>query len=573
MLMNRFAGWVRTRSGWRRALLAFGAGAASDLAMAPFHVWPVLIVTLAILVWLIDGAIARLAPDDAAEPVSPKRWWHFTRTRLWQRLARLWRASVMLRAATVGWCFGFGYFFFGLFWIGEAFLVNPGRIVILLPVAVTGMPAGMALFWAAAAAAATLAWRPGLLRVLALALALTVAEWLRGHILTGFPWNVIGYALTFPLSIMQTASVIGIYGLSLVAVFVLAAPLVAWVDGGRARLSGGVILVATVAVLMTYGHWYLAQPAPVAANAPRVRLVQPSVLQREKWMPVHQRRIFNLHLDLTKRNASGVEDGAAGVDIVLWPEAAMPFLPLDTPEAIELIGKSLPPGTYLVSGALRADPPTKPDDDRRIYNSLLAFGAAGKLVAAYDKIHLVPFGEFLPLYDILNAIGLEPLTRRGAGFNIGVTPRPLISLPGLPTFAPLICYEAIFPREIIQGGERPAFLANVTNDGWFGNTTGPRQHLHQSRVRAVEEGLPLLRAANNGITAVIDAHGRVLARLDLDVVGVIDARLPGALPPTIYGRFGDLGFLLMLMAGLAVVVAGTIRRGRASAIPHSSEHG
>jgi apolipoprotein N-acyltransferase len=550
MLMNRFAGWVRTRTGWRRALLAFGAGAASDLAMAPFHVWPVLMVTLAILVWLIDGAVARHEPHKAS-----------------------WRTSPTLRGATVGWCFGFGYFFFGLFWIGEAFLVNPGKIVMLLPVAVTGMPAGMALFWAGATAAATLAWRPDPRRVLALALALAVAEWLRGHILTGFPWNVIGYALTYPLSLMQTASVIGIYGLSLVVVFVLAAPLVAWIDGGRARLSGAAILVTTVVVLMACGHWYLAQPAPAAANAPRVRLVQPSVLQREKWMPVHQRRIFNLHLDLTKRNASGVEDGAAGVDLVLWPEAAMPFLPLDTPEAIELIGKALSPGTYLVSGALRADPPAKPHDDRRIYNSLLAFGTGGNLVAAYDKIHLVPFGEFLPLYSLLNAIGLEPLTRRGPGFALGITPRPLISLPGLPTFAPLICYEAIFPREIIQGAERPAFLANVTNDGWFGNTTGPRQHLHQARVRAVEEGLPLLRAANNGITAVIDAHGRVLARLDLDVVGVIDARLPSALPPTIYGRFGDLGFLLLLMAGLAIVLAGTVRRGCASGIPHGSEHG
>ena len=562
MLIDRFAGWVRTRTGWRRALLAFGAGAASDLAMAPFHVWPVLIVTLAILVWLIDGAVARTAPAGAS-----------------------WRASPTLHAAIGAWWFGFGYFFFGLFWIGEAFLVNSGSLVILLPVAVTAMPAGLALFWAATAAAATLAWRPGLSRVLALALALAVAEWLRGHVLTGFPWNIIGYALTYPLSLMQTASVFGIYGLSLIAVFVLAAPLVAWVDGGRVRLefargrarwSGGATLLATIAVLMVYGHWYLAQPAPVAANAPRVRLVQPSVLQREKWMPIHQRRIFNLHLDLTKRNAAGIEDGAAGVDLVLWPEAAMPFLPLDTPEAIDLIGKMLPLGTYLVSGALRADPPPAPpksDDDRRLFNTLLAFGAEGKLVAAYDKIHLVPFGEFLPLYSFLNAIGLEPLTRRGPGFVPGTYPRRLISLPGIPAFAPLICYEAIFPHEIVQGAERPAFLANVTNDGWFGNTTGPRQHLHQARVRAVEEGLPLLRAANNGITAVIDAHGRVLARLDLDVVGVIDARLPSALPPTVYGRFGDLGFMLMLMAGLAVVLAGTIRHRRASGISHSNEHG
>ncbi len=449
-------------------------------------------------------------------------------------------------------------------------------MIALLPLAVTAMPAGLALFWAAAAAAATLAWRPGLIRVLALALALAIAEWLRGHVLTGFPWNIIGYALTFPLSLMQSASVIGIYGLSLVAVLVLAAPLVAWVDGGRAKWSGGAMLVATVAVLMAYGHWYLAEPTPAAADAPHIRLVQPSVLQREKWMPIHQRKIFNLHLDLTKRNASGVEDGAAGIDLVIWPEAAMPFLPLDTPEAIELIGKLLPLGTHLLSGALRADPPPAPpksDDERRLYNTLLAFGTEGKPIAAYDKIHLVPFGEFLPLYTFLNTIGLEPLTERGAGFTPGPMPRALIKLPRIPPFAPLICYEAIFPRAIIQGGERPAFLVNVTNDGWFGNTTGPRQHLHQARVRAVEEGLPLLRAANNGISAVIDAHGRVLGRLDLDVVGVIDARLPAALAPTVYGRFGDLGFVLLLAAGLVVVVAGTMGHSRTSGVSRNNEDG
>jgi apolipoprotein N-acyltransferase len=554
MLIDRFAGWVRSRAGWRRALLAFGAGAASDLAMAPFHVWPVLIVTLAMLVWLIDGAVARTAPAGAS-----------------------WRASPTAQAALAGWWFGFGYFFFGLFWIGEAFLVEAGKVVVLLPFAVTAMPAGLALFWAAAAAVATFAWRSGLSRVLALALALAIAEWLRGHILTGFPWNIVGYALTYPLSLMQSAGLIGIYGLSLVAMFALAAPLVAWVDGGTtlARWRGSAMLIATVVVLMAYGHWRLAQPAPMATDAPRIRLVQPSVLQREKWMPAHQRRIFNLHLDLTKRNAYGVEDGAAGVDLVLWPEAAMPFLPLDTPEAIELIGQLLPPRTHLVSGALRSDIPPNPEkpDAHRLFNSLLAFGTGGQLAATYDKIHLVPFGEFLPLYAFLNTIGLEPLTRRGEGFASGPTPRPLITLPGLPAFAPLICYEAIFPRAIVQGAERPAFLANVTNDGWFGNSTGPRQHLHQARVRAVEEGLPLLRAANNGITAVIDAQGRVLARLDLDVVGVIDARLPAALPPTVYGRFGDLGFVLMLVAGLVVVAAGTIRHGRASGISRPSEHG
>ena len=539
MMIEHLAGWVRARAGWQHMALAVTAGAVSVLAMAPFHFWPVLMATLAVLVWQIDGAVAQASSGS-------------------------WRRGPAMRSAVVGWGFGFGYFFAGLFWIGEAFLVEADKFALLIPFAVTLMPAGLALFWAGAAALVSLAWRPGTTRVLALALALGAAEWLRGHVLTGFPWNVLGYALTYPESLMQAAGLIGIYGLTVVAVLVLAAPLVAWADGAAARGVG--LPLGAIAVLMVYGHWQLA--GPTAPEGARVRLVQPSVLQREKWLAEHQRRIFDLHLSLTTRNAAGVEDAAAGVDLIIWPEAAMPFLPLDAPQALDLIAKVLPAGAHLISGALRADPPdpSRPGLQRRIYNSLIAFGPGGQAVAIYDKIHLVPFGEYLPLNDWLDAIGLEPLTRRRGGFTPGPTPRPLMSLPRAPTFAPLICYEAIFPRAIIQGSERPAFLLNVTNDGWFGNTTGPRQHLHQARVRAVEEGLPLLRGANNGISAVMDARGRVLHRLDLDVVGVIDARLPPPMAPTIYSRLGDLSFALLLLCGVIVVFGRRLFTGRTAGI-------
>jgi apolipoprotein N-acyltransferase len=541
MSMENLAGWVRARTGWHRPALACAAGVASVLAMAPFHVWPVLFLTLAVLVWQIDGVLALPAGSS-------------------------WRHRPAVRAGLVAWWFAFGYFFAGLFWIGEAFLVEADKFAFLIPLAVTLMPAGLALFWAGAAAVASLAWRPGLTRVLSLALALAVAEWLRGHIFTGFPWNVIGYALTYPESLMQSAGLIGIYGLSLVAVVVLAAPLVAWADGVPMR--GVAISLGTIAALMVYGHWRLAELPPATAEGPRVRLVQPSVPQREKWQPQHQRRIFDLHLGLTARNAAGMEDGAKGVDLVIWPEAAMPFLPLETPVALEELAKALPEGTHLLSGGLRADPPdpSRPGVPHRIYNSLIAFGAGAKPVAIYDKIHLVPFGEYLPLNTLLDAIGLEPLTRRRGGFTPGPDPRPLMTLPRMASFSPLICYEAIFPRAIVQGEERPSFLVNVTNDGWFGNTTGPRQHLQQARVRAVEEGLPLLRVANNGISALIDARGRVLHRLDLDVVGVIDARVPPAMPPTVYSRIGDLLFAFMLLCGAAVVFARQLWQARAPGI-------
>ena len=511
-------------------MLAIAAGAASVLAMAPFFMWPVLAATLPILVWLIDGA------GDSRRAL---------------------RASFV-----AGWGFGFGYFFAGLFWIGEAFLVEAEIFAWLLPFAVTVMPAGLALFYGAAAAAARRWWQPGLPRLLVLALTLAAAEWLRGHVLTGFPWNVLGYALTFNLPAMQAAAVLGIYGLTLWTVIAFAAPAVLAADaaarepGLRAFIPGSLMLGVVLVVAIGYGTVKLREPPATDVPGVRIRVVQPSIPQREKWQPSNQREIFLTHLALSRTAPDGRTDDLAGITHLVWPEAAMPFLPLSTPEALEAIGALLPDGTHLLTGALRLDEP-KPGQTRRdAYNSLMAFDTNGSLTTLYDKIHLVPFGEYLPLQNLLERIGLQQLTRMRGGFAKGVTPRPLIAVPGLPPTGALICYEAIFPAAVVQGGERPGLLLNVTNDGWFGNTTGPRQHFHQARVRAVEEGLPLVRAANNGISALIDGDGRILQRLSLDQRGVFDARLPSARPTPVYARAGDLVFLvnaLLFLVGVAAM--------------------
>ncbi|MDX2159314.1 MAG: apolipoprotein N-acyltransferase [Hyphomicrobiaceae bacterium] len=527
--------WLCGIGPWSRRAVAAAAGGLSLLAMAPFHLWPVLLLTLPALVWLIDAALA----------TAPRR-----------RPAH---------AAAICWWFAFGYFLPGLLWIGEAFLVEAEKFAVLMPFAVLVMPAGLALFWAGAGAAAALAWMPGWRRVLVLALSLSAAEWLRGHILTGFPWNVLGYALTAPDLLLQSAAVLGIYGLTLVAVAVLALPLVVWHDAGRVTartpLLAAVATTLTLALMAGWGALRLHSEAPQPRDVIRLRLVQPSIPQRQKWQRENQRRNFERHLELTGRNAAGVEDGAQGVRLVVWPEAAMPFLPLDIPEVLAAIGRALPEGAYLAAGLLRVEPPLDGSlgARRRIYNSLAVFGSGGQRVALYDKIHLVPFGEYLPFQATLEAIGLEQLTRIRGGFDIGTSPRPLLAVPGLPRFGPLICYEAIFPGAVIQGSERPAVLLNVTNDGWFGNTIGPQQHLHQARVRAVEEGLPLIRSANNGVSAVIDAQGRVVGTLGLDVVGVLDADLPGAAAAPLYARVGDLAFVALWLALLLIVAARGLR--------------
>jgi apolipoprotein N-acyltransferase len=532
------ARWVEGLTGWRRLAVAFAAGSLSVLAFAPFFLWPVLFFTLPVLVWLIDGAQAE---GDT--------------TSFWRR--------PFVRAATAGWWFGFGYFVFGLFWIGEAFLVEADKFAWLLPVAVTGLPAYLAFFFAFGAGASRCVWPQGLARILVLAIALSLTEWLRGHVLTGFPWNVLGYALTWPLPMMQSAALFGIYGLTLLAVIIFAAPLTLVADAASGRAPGRrsaramqwAVGIAILPLLLLYGYgsWRLSDgPAPLVDGV-KIRIVQASIDQRDKWKSEKQGEIFRAQLDLSRRDPTGRRDDLAGITHLIWPEAAMPFLPLEHPEALAAIGELLPDGTQMLAGALRLKRPFSngPGGNRQGYNSLMVFSDKGTLESLYDKIHLVPFGEYLPFQATLEWMGLEQVSRWRGGFSVGPNPRPLLSVPGLPPVAVLICYEAVFPDEVVQGPTRPGLLLNVTNDGWFGDTTGPWQHFHQSRVRAVEEGVPLVRSANNGVSAIIDGQGRVLALLPLNARGVIDSGLPGTLAPPPYARFGGWTFVALVLGFVA----------------------
>lgn len=528
---DRLGEWqhaVRTARGWRRHAIAFAAGALANLAMAPFLFAPILFLSLPVLVWLIDDAAARPGV----------------------------REEGMRSAAISGWWFGFGYFLFGLFWIGEAFLVEADKFGWLLPFAVTLMPAGLALFWAAAAALSVLLWRPGFQRLLVLALMLAGFEWLRGHVLTGFPWNVLGYALTGPSVFLQSAGLLGIYGLTLIAVPIFGAPLVMMgdVSAGAARRRAGLraalVVAAPLLLLAGYGIARIETAPTGHVDGVKIRIVQPSIPQREKWLPEKQGAIFQEHLDLSVRTAAGERDDLAGITHVVWPEAAMPFLPLEHPEALEAIGATLPEGVMLLTGALRREPAAAAPDGMaapqayRAFNSLMVFDSGGALHSVYDKTHLVPFGEYLPWQAALEAIGLEQLTRMRGGFTEGVIPRPTLAVPRLPPVGSLICYEAIFPGVGAASRARPGLLLNVTNDGWFGNTTGPRQHFHQARVRAVEEGLTLVRVANNGISAVVGPTGKIVVMLGINVKGSASSLLPISHSPPAYAVWGDGVFLL-----------------------------
>jgi apolipoprotein N-acyltransferase len=521
------------QTGWRHHALAFLAGSLSVLAFAPFFVSPVLFLTLPVFVWLIDSA------------------------------------STPKSAALSGWWFGFGFFFFGLFWIGEAFLVEADKFAWLLPFAVTLLPAGLALFWAAAAGVSRRLWSPGLARVLVLAVALSIAEWLRGNILTGLPWNILGYALTYPDALMQSAGLFGIYGLTLIALLIFAGPLVMLADApsaaaARTLIKAVVLAVVPLLAMWAYGVWKLSIPLTYV-DAVKIRIVQPNVLQSEKWKPEFQRQIFDTHLTLSNTGQDGKQDDLDGITHVIWPEAAMPFLPLEKPEALTAIAALLPNGTALITGALRRANSNNKNAGAtpqfvEAFNSIVVFNSDGQPAAVYDKIHLVPFGEYLPMEGLLNSVGLGSLAFGRGAFTPGGSPRSLLNIAGLPRALGLVCYEALFPSEVASPSGPAGVIINVTNDGWFGNSTGPRQHFHQTRVRAVEQGMPVLRSANNGISAVIDPFGRVRASLGMNERGTIDARLPVAVSPTPYARFGDTIYALLMIVVAATAV--TLHRNR-----------
>ena len=530
--MQSFANAIIVLWGWRRFAVALGAGALSALAFAPFNLFPVLWLTFPVFVWLIDGA-------TAAEGAG--------------FLKRL------VPAAIVGWSFGFGFFLAGLWWVGAAFLVDAEVFGWLMPFAVVILPAGLALFWAFGAALARLFWSESWSRVLTFAVALSIAEWLRGHLFTGFPWNAVGYALTPVPLMMQSAALVGIWGLTLAACFIFAAPVLLVAEKGPGRRAGHIAFAAAGVLFVAhlgFGAVRLAGPPDATVPGVHLRILQPDIPQGKRWGIARADEIMQRYVSLSSGGKGAA--GLAGVTHLIWPESAFPFLLTERPSALQAIADLLPPGVTLITGAARAErlPQGGPPP---VFNSIYVIDDRGEIVGAYDKVHLVPFGEYIPFSGLLRRLGLRQLIALPGGFSAGTQRRPL-AVPGAPAAAPLICYEIIFPGAVLPPGTRPQWLLNVTDDAWFGDTPGPHQHFLQARVRAVEEGLPLVRAANSGISAIVDAHGRVIASLGLGHAGVVNGDLPAALPPTPYARFGDLIFAVLLAACAAGAALTTVRK-------------
>jgi apolipoprotein N-acyltransferase len=484
--------FLRTQSrlaalrGLRADGVALGLGALAAAALPPFHAIPVLLIAIPGLLILLD---ASHTPREAARR---------------------------------GWWFGFGHHLVGLYWVTEAILFEAARFWWFVPLAVPALAATLALFIAIACFLARLA-PPGWPRALALAGAWVLMDIARQFVLTGFPWNPWGSVWAVPGAVgdvlIQPAAWVGVHGLTLATVVLATVPILSW----RWRMAGGVVLTAWI----VFGVIRLQQTVPPQSLT--AVLLQGNVAQGQKFDQAFAVRIFRHYLDLS------AHDGAEGPIVQIWPETSFPGL-LDRDDLARQAIEDAAGAPALV-GSIRFGP------DGRPRNSLFAVLDGGAIGGVYDKWHLVPFGEYIPDW-----LPLPIMVMPGNGFAAGPGPRTL-HIPGLPPVGPLICYEAIFPGEVVDRADRPAWLVNVTNDAWFGNSSGPRQHLAAARLRAVEEGLPLLRAANTGISAAFDARGHELGRVGMQETGTLAVRLPGSLPPTPFARYG------LWVPGIAASVA------------------
>ena len=516
---------------WGPRGAAVAAGLAAAFAHPPFGFLPGLL-GYAVILWLVDQA-------EAERPL---------RSAFWR-----------------GWLAGVAYFAVSTWWVGEAFFVNAAEQGWMAPFAVTFMAGGLALFWGGAAALYKLAAGNGPARVLVFAGALAGFEWLRGHVLTGFPWDLPGETWRAGSAPSQFASVVGAYGLTWITLAAVATPGLGWRSRGD-RIAFALSLL-TIVGLYGFGWARLAQavstPAP---GAPLVRIVQPDTPELATYDAAAFMDVLHRNLDLTSRPAVRTPD------IVIWSEAGIPA-PLDDYLAPgtwtrAAVVAALKPGQTLITGGYRSQMGA---EGAAYFNSLLALrrGASDiDITATYDKHRLVPFGEYLPLDRFLAPLGVKELIHVGEGFTPGPPPRP-ISPVGTPPLQPLICYESLFPGFTRDGaraaGLRPAWIVNISDDAWFGVTSGPWQHLNLASYRAIEEGLPMVRGTPTGISAVIDAYGRVLPnpQLGQGEYGVIDSLLPPALPVTPFEAWGEAAFALMMLASFAEIlfrVAATLRR-------------
>lgn len=451
-------------------------------------------------------------------------------------------AKTYKQAFLVGWCAGLGYFMLGLIWLIEPFLVEPEKHAILAPFALFGMAGGLATFWGAAFAISKWFGQKLWGQSAGLIIAWTLAEYLRSVLFTGFPWGLLSYSwVNTPVA--QWAAYVGPFGL----LFLTLLCGLMLVSFPTRNFLGPVLALTSFAILWGVGAARTTGTDLKPDESFRVRLIQPNAPQHQKWDPEWTDVFFARSLKLTSLPSD------IPIDLVVWPETSVPFLLDGNVDALQLLSDAAGKGAHIIAGIQRTD-------GDAYYNSMVHLNPQGNLVALYDKYRLVPFGEYIPFSKYLPLLGLRGLAQQLDGFTAG-TGAALIDVTGVPAYRPLICYEAIFPWAASQdGGQRPKFLLHITNDAWFGAQIGPLQHLAQVQFRAIEQGLPVLRSANTGVTAVIDPYGRILNQLGMNKTGKLDSYLPMPVDLTLYSKIGDYPIILFLLILGAIVKYVTCRK-------------
>jgi apolipoprotein N-acyltransferase len=520
--LDKVSIYIISRQGMKKNLLVFLFGVLVTCALPPLYIWPLAIIGFSgFFVMLISCANSK-------------------------------------HAFKIGWWFGFGHFVSGLYWIAFALLVDFASFGWLIPFAVFGIPSVIAVY---IAVVSVITWQLGRFikswkLVIAFSCIWTIIEMIRGWLFTGFPWNLAGYVWAVSNNMLQFSSVSGIWGLSLVTVLAFTMPAIllmgdkcACVRSLHNKVTPIVFSALLLIAIFVWGGARLANSPEQFVPGIKMRIVQANIPQNMKWDEEWRYETVSKYLEMSR--ISGFED----ITHIIWPETALPFTISKNSELLHVISQVVPKGGAIITGALRAEY----NDNgflKNMWNSLIVLSGDGKIYSHYDKSHLVPFGEYVPFRNILP---LEKITHGSVDFSRGEGPKT-INVPGFPDIGGVVCYEVIFSGSVVEKKYHPAVLVNVTNDAWYGNTSGPYQHFQMARVRAIEEGIPLVRAANNGISAVVDAYGRVIGSTDLGVEAVIDLPLPKKIPVTTYGRYGKVVVILLMGSALLIVCINSLIR-------------
>lgn len=519
--LSDFLRWIDSRTPRQGMWLCFALGVISALAMPPVHATPLLAVTFPLWLRLLD------------------------------------KAQTTKQAFAKAFLFHLGFHIAGLYWITNALFVDIANNWWVIPFALVSLPAALAVYPALAVSLwFRMAWQ-GTARFIALIVLLAVSEWVRGIAFTGFPWNLWGYTWVAFLPVMQISAIIGIYGLTLLTLFLACMPALLYPryrERGLRLVALGVVALFIISTVWGMGR--LSIPQTVSKDAYQVRIVQPNIKQEAKWNPEKSRAIERLLWTYS------VQPHATQPDLIVWPETALGLFRTEDVSRLQYYAQHfLNEKTVLAMGALEAE--RDPDSGKPIFFNRINFmNHTGSRNAYYDKFHLVPFGEYLPFQDLWP---VRPIAFQSGSLQQGTGLQTIDNGAGI-TFSPMICYEIIFPNRIVHPDKRPHAILNVTNDAWYGNTSGPYQHFAITRTRAIEEGLPVIRAANTGISGMIDPFGRVVEKRALNTKGIIDAALPPRLDPTIFARFGHTLFYALLV--LLWAVAWGFQRTRSQKIAY-----